>query len=118
MSSLFFFTGTQYSTLYMYYSLFDYSLLMDTFPVTMHAVVRAAMDSCASCALCRSAVYSTDIINWYCRFPADGSKRAEEGSTWPANNAGCNDYPCTYIILYVQLYLRISFQKWDCWVTG
>lgn len=74
------------------------------------------MDSCASCALYRGTVFSTDIVTLCCRFPAGGSKCAEEGSIWTTSNAGYNKYPYTYIILYVQFYLRRHFQKRDFWV--
>lgn len=41
-----------------------------------------ARDSSASCALHKSAVFSTDLISLSCRFLADGSKCVKEGSLW------------------------------------
>lgn len=86
-------------------------LCSQSFAITMHAVVRAAMDSCASCALYKGAVYSTDIVNVYCRFLADGSKCAEEGSVWATSNAGCNSYPYVHPSFCMWSYIKDKLPK-------
>ena len=75
----------------------EYSLLMDTCFVPSLLPLQRVLSLGLPCIFVQAVhctkvpINSTDIVNLYHRFPADGSKCVEEGSLWATSNADQNN---------------------------